>query len=192
MAVGFHRQVIMVFPDLDIVAVTTGRDNYLLSEFADSISGSVKSDTSLPADAAGAKLLADKIRDVSIERPSEVRPTSQMAAIISGKVFRFPPNDAHVKSLTLVLAGSQPHYEEAIRIDGKILRPGCEMKSVYFRTTEVELRAILRGFSGRIFNNLLHFVDCQEEIYKQARKKSEQKETKLAKIRHIPSEKAFL
>ena len=111
MAVGFHRQVIMVFPDLDIVAVTTGRDNYLLSQFADSILGSVKSDTSLPADAAGAKLLADRIRDVSSEKPSEVRPTSKMAAVISGKVYKFPPNEAHVRSLTLVLAGPQPHYE---------------------------------------------------------------------------------
>jgi CubicO group peptidase (beta-lactamase class C family) len=111
MAVGFHRQVIMVFPDLDVVAVTTGRDNYSLSQFADSVLGSVKSDTSLPADAAGAKLLADKIRGVSIERPSEIRPTSKMAAIISGKVYRFPPNEAYVKSLTLFLAGPQPHYE---------------------------------------------------------------------------------
>ena len=27
MAVGYHRQVIMVFPDLDVAAVTTGRGN---------------------------------------------------------------------------------------------------------------------------------------------------------------------
>jgi len=33
LAVGFHRQVIMIFPDLDIVAVTTGRGNYSFSEF---------------------------------------------------------------------------------------------------------------------------------------------------------------
>jgi hypothetical protein len=58
----------MVFLDLDIVAVTTGRDKYRLSELADSISGSVKSDTSLPADAAGAKLPANKILDVSTEK----------------------------------------------------------------------------------------------------------------------------
>jgi CubicO group peptidase (beta-lactamase class C family) len=68
MAVGRNGQVIMVFLDLDIVAVTTGRDKYRLSELADSISGSVKSDTSLPADAAGAKLLANKILDVSTEK----------------------------------------------------------------------------------------------------------------------------
>jgi CubicO group peptidase (beta-lactamase class C family) len=98
MAVGYHGQVIMVFPDLDVVAVTTGRDNYPLSKLADYISSSVKSDTALPADAASAKLLADKIVDVSTEKPTEVGPTSKMAAIISGKVYRFPPNEINVKS----------------------------------------------------------------------------------------------
>jgi CubicO group peptidase (beta-lactamase class C family) len=55
MAVGRNGQVIMVSPDLDVVAVTTGRENYRLSEVADSISRSVKSDTSLSADAEGAR-----------------------------------------------------------------------------------------------------------------------------------------
>jgi hypothetical protein len=39
-----------------------------LSEFADSVSGSVKSDTTIPADTAGEKLLANKIRDVSTDK----------------------------------------------------------------------------------------------------------------------------
>ena len=91
MAVGAYRQVIMVFPDLDIVAVTTGRaDNYSFSEFADSISRSVKSDTSLPADAAGAKLLANKILDVSTEKPTEVGLTAKMATITQERCTGFP------------------------------------------------------------------------------------------------------
>jgi hypothetical protein len=69
MAVGRNGQVIMVSPDLDVVAVTTGRENYRLSEVADSISRSVKSDTSLPADAESAQLLANKILDVSTGKP---------------------------------------------------------------------------------------------------------------------------
>jgi CubicO group peptidase (beta-lactamase class C family) len=112
MAVGAYRQMIMVFPDLDVVAVTTGRaDNYSSSEFADTVSGAAKSDTSLKANAAGAKLLANKILDVSTEKPSEVGPTSKMAAIISGKVYRFPPNEIDVKSLSLILTGPQPRYD---------------------------------------------------------------------------------
>jgi CubicO group peptidase (beta-lactamase class C family) len=65
MAVGRNGQVIMVFSNLDVVAVTTGRENYRLGELADSISRSVKSDMVLPVDSAGAKLLANKILDVS-------------------------------------------------------------------------------------------------------------------------------
>jgi CubicO group peptidase (beta-lactamase class C family) len=67
MARGWHGQMIMIFPDLDIVAVTTGHNGYPSSEFADAVSGSVKSDTTIPADAAGEKLLADKILDVSTD-----------------------------------------------------------------------------------------------------------------------------
>ena len=52
MTVGAYRQVIMVFPDLDVVTVTTARvDNYALSEWDDAIVRSVKSDKALPADA---------------------------------------------------------------------------------------------------------------------------------------------
>ena len=93
------------------MAVTTGRDNYPLSKLADYISSSVKSDTALPADAASANLLANKILDVSTEKPTEVGATPEMAAIISGKVYRFPPNAINVKSLSLILTDPQPHYD---------------------------------------------------------------------------------
>jgi len=111
MAWGYRGQVIMVFPDLDVVAVTTGREGFSLNEFADLISGSVKSDTSLPPDPASVKLLANKILDISTEKPTEVGPTSKLAYLISGKVYRFPPNEVNVKSLSLILADPQPHYD---------------------------------------------------------------------------------
>jgi CubicO group peptidase (beta-lactamase class C family) len=107
MAVGYHGQVIMVFLDLDVVAVTTGRSNYPLNKLADYITTSVKSDTALPADAASAKLLANKIRDVSTEKPTEVGPTPKMAGINSGKVYKFARNDLNVKSLSLSLTDPQ-------------------------------------------------------------------------------------
>ena len=111
MAVGYHGQVIMVFPDLDIVAVTTGRDNYPSSKLAGYIANSVKSDTALPTDAPGANLLANKVLDVSIEKPTRVAATPKISAIISGKVYRFPPNAMNLKSLSLILTDPQPHYD---------------------------------------------------------------------------------
>jgi CubicO group peptidase (beta-lactamase class C family) len=55
MAAGWGGQTIMVFPDLDIVAVTTGRASFSLSKLADLISGSVQSDTASSADPVGGK-----------------------------------------------------------------------------------------------------------------------------------------
>jgi hypothetical protein len=111
MADGYHSQLIMVFPDLDVVAVTTGRDFCRLSELADYISSSVKSATALPPDPASANLLANKIRDVSTERPTEVGRMPEMAAIISGKMYSFPVNEINVKSLSLILTDPRPHYD---------------------------------------------------------------------------------
>ena len=115
MALGSYRQVIMVFPDLDVVTVATARaDNYELSEWDDAIVRSVKSDKALPpADASKTKLLGSKIADASTEKPSEVGPTSQLAAIISGKVYNFPPNQINLKSLTLRLTDPEPSYDIA-------------------------------------------------------------------------------
>jgi len=114
MAAGYHGQVIMVFPDLDVVAVTTGRDNYPLSKLAGHISSLVKSDTALAPDAAGANLLANKIVDVSTEKPTRVGASPEMAAIISGKVYRFPPNALNMKLLSLILNDPKPHYDVEI------------------------------------------------------------------------------
>jgi len=91
--------------------VKTSRRGYRLDRLADLVSGSVKSDTSLPADAAGAKLLTNKILEVSTEKSTEVGPTSKMAAIVSGKIYRFPPNEINLRSLSLILTGPQPHYD---------------------------------------------------------------------------------
>ena len=114
MAVGYHGQVIMVFPKLDVAVVTTGRGNYRFSELADDISASVKSDAALPPDAASENLLAKKMRDVSSEKPTEVSATPETAASISGKVYRFDSNPLSLKSLSLFLTGPQPHYDVEI------------------------------------------------------------------------------
>jgi CubicO group peptidase (beta-lactamase class C family) len=116
-ASGYHDQLIMVFPELDIVAVTTGRDNHPLRELADSISNSVKSETALPSDAASADLLANKILDVATEKPNAVGTTPKTAAKISGKVYRFSPNPINLKSLSLILADPQPRYDMSIYAD---------------------------------------------------------------------------
>ena len=65
MAVGYHCQVIMVFPERDIVAVVTARDFCPFGRMADSISGAVKSDTPLSANPDAAMQLANVLGDIS-------------------------------------------------------------------------------------------------------------------------------
>lgn len=77
MAVGYHCQLIMVFSELDIVAVTTARDFCPFSKLVDDISGAVRSETALPADPAGADLLATAIRKISAGKPAEAGLTRQ-------------------------------------------------------------------------------------------------------------------
>ena len=75
MAVGYHCQLIMVFSELDIVAVTTSKSSCPLSKLVDDISGAVKSETALPPDPAGAELLATAIRNVSTGKSAEAGST---------------------------------------------------------------------------------------------------------------------
>ena len=62
MANGHHSQRIMVFPDMDIVAVTTGRDDGHLAQMVDNISAAVRSETALPPNPAAEDQLAISIR----------------------------------------------------------------------------------------------------------------------------------
>jgi CubicO group peptidase (beta-lactamase class C family) len=111
MAVGYHCQLIMVFPELDIVTVATARDFCPFGRLADAISGAVRSETALAPDPAGATLLANAIRDISSEKPIEVGATPEIAAAVSGKTYKFPGNPLNVKSLALTFADPHPHYE---------------------------------------------------------------------------------
>jgi CubicO group peptidase (beta-lactamase class C family) len=107
MAVGYHCQLIMVFPDPDIVAVTTARDFCPFSRLADAISGTVRSQAALPPDPAGANLLAKAIGNASTERPTAVGVMSELAPSISGKTYKFSGNGLGLKSLSLSFAEPQ-------------------------------------------------------------------------------------
>jgi hypothetical protein len=117
MAVGYHCQMIMIFPELDIVAVTTARDFCPFGKMADDISGAVKSETALPPDPAGTNLLAGVIHEISTEKPTEVGTTPEIASSISGKTYKFFSNALNVRSLSLTLADPNPHYE--LEINGR-------------------------------------------------------------------------
>jgi CubicO group peptidase (beta-lactamase class C family) len=116
MAVGYHSQVIMILPRLDMVAVTTARDFYPLAKLADAISGAVKSESALAPDPAGATLLASKLSEISTEKATEVGVTAEVASAVSGRTYRFPANALGLKSLSLTLVDPNPRYDFEVTI----------------------------------------------------------------------------
>jgi hypothetical protein len=111
MAVGYLRQLIIVLPDVDIVAVVTGRRHYPFVPLIDRITEAAKSESLLPPDAAGSTRLAERIKDAATERPSEVGPASPLAKTISGKSYRLGPNAFGFRSLRLDLVSPTATYE---------------------------------------------------------------------------------
>jgi CubicO group peptidase (beta-lactamase class C family) len=111
MANGYHCQLIMVFPQLDVVAVTTARDFCPLGRLADLISAAVKSETALPPDPAASNLLANKIREISAEKATEIGETPETATAVSGRSYKFPANELNVRSISLSLVDPNPRYD---------------------------------------------------------------------------------
>ena len=103
---GKNGQYIFVFPDQDIVAVTTARKHPSMRGLIDAISGAVKSESALPPNPNAAEQLANAIKDAATEKPTAVGPTPEIASAISGKTYKFADG-----SLTLYLSGARPHLE---------------------------------------------------------------------------------
>jgi CubicO group peptidase (beta-lactamase class C family) len=112
MAVGFHCQLIMVLPALDMVAVFTGAmrysnaagapssPEYSLGAMADRLKDAVKSDQTLPEDPEALALLADKTKQVAQEARTQAAGSSPLAAAISGKIYRLQPNPLRYSAIS--------------------------------------------------------------------------------------------
>jgi hypothetical protein len=126
-AVGYDRQLIVVMPKLDIVAVMTGsarfptlngmptRPRYGLTALVDQLEGAVAADAPVPADPAATQALAQKVKDAAVERSGPTSEQPAMAKAVSGKTWRLDTNDLRIASITLRFDGADPSFEyEAI------------------------------------------------------------------------------
>ncbi len=111
MATGLRGQLIAVFPDLDVVAVTTARKFVSFHALIDGVVGAVKSESALPPNPSAVEVLANATRDAAVEKPTAVGSTPEIAAVISGKAYKFPENDLGLKSLTVFPADPHPRFE---------------------------------------------------------------------------------
>ncbi|SEI14265.1 serine hydrolase [Tardiphaga sp. OK245] len=110
-ASGLHCQLVMVYPVLDLVAVTTGRDNCPVTDIVEAIPKAVRSETAIQPDPAGTERLASVVRAISTEAQVEVKEAPPIASAVSGKTYTFSPNPLGVKSLSLTFVDSHPHYD---------------------------------------------------------------------------------
>jgi CubicO group peptidase (beta-lactamase class C family) len=121
MAVGFLRQLIIVLPDVDAVAVVTGRRHYPFLPLIDRIVAAARSGAPLPADDEGAARLAARVREAAVEKATPVLAAPPLAQALSGRTWQFAPNPAGLRSLRLELTAAEPRYD--ITIDGQGAAP---------------------------------------------------------------------
>jgi len=124
-ALGYHRQIIMMIPDSDIVAVLTagerhstasgvpGIPKFPTSALVDRLKASVTSADGLPEDPAALALLAEKTKEAAQEVRTKSAAVPALAAAISGKVYRLRPNRLQVStvSFTFDKDGASYAYE---------------------------------------------------------------------------------
>jgi CubicO group peptidase (beta-lactamase class C family) len=111
MAVGYHRQLIMVLPKLDMVVVTTGRTHYRFDALIDLIEASSLANQALPTNPAAYAELGHRVKDVATEKASPVGASSALAPTIGGRVYQFENNQLGLSSMQLDLTPANPHYE---------------------------------------------------------------------------------
>lgn len=123
LAVGYHRQLIVVMPKLDIVAVVTGSSrfpspngtatspHYGFETLIGYLTRAVISDDAVTAEPAATAELAERVKAAAIDEPTPASPTTPpVAKTVSGKRWRFDGNPMRIKSLTLTLDDPQPSY----------------------------------------------------------------------------------
>ncbi len=111
MAVGYNRQLIVVLPELGVVAALTGRGPYPFEDVIGHLERAVRSDAALAPDPQAGELLQERIRAAATEAATPVAAAAPvLAREISGKVYRLAPNPLGLAEVTLHL-GAEPSYD---------------------------------------------------------------------------------
>jgi hypothetical protein len=124
MAVGDHCQLVMVMPDVDVVAVITSRNYCPFRKLAEDIASAVRSGGTLPANADAMARLAHAVDAAAGETPIAAAALPETAATISGRRYTFPDNALGISGLRLHFA-ADPGYELDITLpnaDGRLFR----------------------------------------------------------------------
>lgn len=106
MAVGFHRQLIVVLPEHGVVAAMTGRRNYPIEQMLDHLQAAVKSSSPLAADDAAHAALQARVRLAATEPADRSLPPGPVTPGVSGRTWKASRNELGLKEMTLRLEDS--------------------------------------------------------------------------------------
>jgi CubicO group peptidase (beta-lactamase class C family) len=111
MANGYHRQIILVLPDLDIVAAFAGRSGYSLEQLIDLVISSAVSDSPSPYNPASLSVLEARVRDAGNQIPLAASAMPALAKAISGKRYQFGRNALGLQSISLTFEDAESFYD---------------------------------------------------------------------------------
>ncbi|MDB5861790.1 MAG: beta-lactamase [Ramlibacter sp.] len=112
MAVGFHRQLVVLLPEHDVVVVVTGRRHYAFEQLLDNVLVGIRSAQPLPEDPAAQQALAARVRQAGVEpeaRPIGTAPPG-LEERVSGRKWKLSRNALGVQQFALNF-GAEPGYE---------------------------------------------------------------------------------
>ena len=110
-AQGYAGQTLFVFPDKDLIVVTTASLDYrryqdLYNMILKEIPGAIRSTKAIPENAEAAGALARYTAGLAAEPEKRVIPIPASFRLAKGKKAAFEPNDLGVKSFTLIDIGT--------------------------------------------------------------------------------------
>ena len=126
---GRGGQILIVWPDLDMIVVTTAGGNN--GQLAPLIRAAVKGDQALPANPDGDAALKQKSSDAA-KAPAAVTvpPLPALAKAVSGNTYSFPVNSSRLDSLRLVFDPANGSFAD-IKYYGQPLHIPVSLDGVY-------------------------------------------------------------
>jgi CubicO group peptidase (beta-lactamase class C family) len=112
-AAGFHRQLIMVLPQLGVVAAVTGRSHYPINDLIAHLERATRSATPMPDDAAAQAQLQAKIAAVATAQAAPAGRSVQ--AVLKGGAWQLDDNRVGIRELTLDFTPPRPTYKVKLR-----------------------------------------------------------------------------
>jgi CubicO group peptidase (beta-lactamase class C family) len=112
-AAGFNRQLIMVLPELGVVAAVTGRAPYPFTDLIAHLERAAKSATALAANDASHALLQQRIAAVANE--PVLAPAGITPAIPARSAWQVDDNRTGVREIALDLAATPPSFRVKLR-----------------------------------------------------------------------------